>query len=187
MSHKLLRAGFAGVAVIILLPSSALAHRSGCHNLHTCPSDTKSYVCGDLGYPCNGATSIDDISLSAINVPLAAEAAFKETFGRGPTEVESSYWKKRFRADKSSVHKLRRVMAWHKANGSSGPPALKVSLNQSRVELAAKINALFRSVHDGRNPTISENLYWLSRLTDKPSEAVLRDAIAWHKANRLQH
>jgi endonuclease YncB( thermonuclease family) len=25
-------------------------HRSGCHRWHSCPSDTGSYVCGDLGY-----------------------------------------------------------------------------------------------------------------------------------------
>jgi hypothetical protein len=29
---------------------SAEAHRSGCHSNHSCPSDTGSYVCGDLGY-----------------------------------------------------------------------------------------------------------------------------------------
>lgn len=28
----------------------ALAHRDGCHRWHSCPSDTGSYVCGDLGY-----------------------------------------------------------------------------------------------------------------------------------------
>jgi hypothetical protein len=28
----------------------ASAHRSGCHRYHSCPSDTGSYVCGDLGY-----------------------------------------------------------------------------------------------------------------------------------------
>ncbi len=39
--------------VIILMFSIALpvsAHRSGCHRWHSCPSDTDSYVCGDLGY-----------------------------------------------------------------------------------------------------------------------------------------
>lgn len=29
---------------------SAEAHRSGCHRWHSCPSDSGSYVCGDLGY-----------------------------------------------------------------------------------------------------------------------------------------
>jgi hypothetical protein len=38
------------VLAIILLPFSASAHRSGCHRWHSCPSDTGSYVCGDLGY-----------------------------------------------------------------------------------------------------------------------------------------
>jgi hypothetical protein len=28
----------------------AEAHRNGCHRWHSCPSDTGSYVCGDLGY-----------------------------------------------------------------------------------------------------------------------------------------
>ncbi|MFE5300326.1 hypothetical protein [Streptomyces sp. NPDC056632] len=28
----------------------AAAHRNGCHRWHSCPSDTGSYVCGDLGY-----------------------------------------------------------------------------------------------------------------------------------------
>src|SRR4029079_1410496 len=26
------------------------AHQDGCHRWHSCPSDTGSYVCGDLGY-----------------------------------------------------------------------------------------------------------------------------------------
>ncbi len=29
---------------------SSPAHRDGCHRWHSCPSDTGSYVCGDLGY-----------------------------------------------------------------------------------------------------------------------------------------
>lgn len=34
----------------------AEAHRSGCHRWHSCPSDTGSYVCGDLGYRCKYPT-----------------------------------------------------------------------------------------------------------------------------------
>lgn len=30
--------------------SPAAAHRDGCHRWHSCPSDSGSYVCGDLGY-----------------------------------------------------------------------------------------------------------------------------------------
>ncbi|MGW2705249.1 hypothetical protein [Streptomyces sp. NPDC001340] len=33
-----------------LLPATAEAHRDGCHRWHSCPSDSGSYTCGDLGY-----------------------------------------------------------------------------------------------------------------------------------------
>ena len=138
---------------VILLPQAALAHRSGCHNLHSCPSDTGSYVCGDLGYPCDGATSLNDIKMSAVNVPLLVDSLFKQTFGRMPTDAESVYWKKRFRAEKDSIYKIRRTMAWHQVNGSFGPP--KAAAQQPSV--VKKINAIFRSVYNGRNPTVVEN------------------------------
>jgi hypothetical protein len=43
------------VAALVCLPltisdNPLSAHRSGCHRYHSCPSDTGSYVCGDLGY-----------------------------------------------------------------------------------------------------------------------------------------
>ncbi len=31
----------------------AEAHRSGCHRWHSCPSESGSYICGDIGY-CSG-------------------------------------------------------------------------------------------------------------------------------------
>lgn len=34
--------------VVYVQPASA--HRDGCHRWHSCPSDSGSYVCGDLGY-----------------------------------------------------------------------------------------------------------------------------------------
>lgn len=40
-------------AALLYLPavhSAPLEHRNGCHRWHSCPSDTGSYVCGDLGY-----------------------------------------------------------------------------------------------------------------------------------------
>lgn len=37
--------------LVVTIPADA--HRSGCHRWHSCPSDTGSYVCGDLGY-CSG-------------------------------------------------------------------------------------------------------------------------------------
>jgi FKBP-type peptidyl-prolyl cis-trans isomerase FkpA len=36
------------VMFFLVIPD-ANAHRSGCHSVHSCPSDTGSYVCGDLG------------------------------------------------------------------------------------------------------------------------------------------
>ncbi len=39
----------------LLLVSPTLAHRSGCHRWHSCPSDRGTYVCGDLGY-CSGCS-----------------------------------------------------------------------------------------------------------------------------------
>ncbi|HEV8601321.1 MAG TPA: hypothetical protein VGQ87_01845 [Patescibacteria group bacterium] len=38
------------LGAILFLPFSVSAHRSGCHRWHSCPSDSGSYVCGDLGY-----------------------------------------------------------------------------------------------------------------------------------------
>lgn len=47
------------IIIFILLVASGLAfslvpqafsHQSGCHRWHSCPSDSGSYVCGDLGY-----------------------------------------------------------------------------------------------------------------------------------------
>lgn len=41
----------------LVLPITSWAHRSGCHRWHSCPSDSGSYTCGDLGYPCRYGTS----------------------------------------------------------------------------------------------------------------------------------
>ena len=39
------------VAVAIAMSGGvAFGHRSGCHRWHSCPSDTGSYACGDLGH-----------------------------------------------------------------------------------------------------------------------------------------
>ena len=36
--------------LLLFAVEEASAHRDGCHRWHSCPSDTGSYVCGDLGY-----------------------------------------------------------------------------------------------------------------------------------------
>lgn len=38
------------LASAVSVLTSAQAHRSGCHRWHSCPSDSGSYTCGDLGY-----------------------------------------------------------------------------------------------------------------------------------------
>lgn len=37
------------ISSLNLVTQESDAHRDGCHKLHSCPSDTGSYVCGDLG------------------------------------------------------------------------------------------------------------------------------------------
>jgi hypothetical protein len=38
------------ITIFTVSLQDASAHQNGCHILHSCPSDTGSYVCGDLGY-----------------------------------------------------------------------------------------------------------------------------------------
>jgi len=38
------------MSLLVFVPNVAQAHRDGCHRWHSCPSDSGSYVCGDLGY-----------------------------------------------------------------------------------------------------------------------------------------
>ncbi len=47
------RGWWLALLLTLLLVSPTLAHRSGCHRWHSCPSDRGTYVCGDLGY-CSG-------------------------------------------------------------------------------------------------------------------------------------
>ena len=58
--------GLLTVAFWVLPTTGAEAHRDGCHRWHSCPSDTGSYVCGDLGYysECPGGKPSDDSSNS---------------------------------------------------------------------------------------------------------------------------
>lgn len=47
------------IAIFPIFPIESLAHRDGCHRWHTCPSDTGSYVCGDLGHGCGSSENED--------------------------------------------------------------------------------------------------------------------------------
>lgn len=170
---------------ICFLPQVTFAHRSGCHNLHTCSSDTSTYVCGDLGYPCNGATSIEQIDSSTIFVPVAVEKMFMDVFGRKPTDAESEYWKNRFRTDKNSIYKLRPAMLWHKNKGSVGP---KLGAQvPTTIDMAKNLGSMFASVYDGRMPTASEYKYWIFRIKAKPTPPAMIGAMNYHKVNGITH
>lgn len=176
-----------GILLLATTPHAALAHRSGCHTLHTCASDNGSYVCGDLGYPCNGAVSLEQIDQATIFVPLATEKFFTDIFGRAPSDTESEYWKKRFRSDKNSIYKIRAAMAWHKNKNSSGPVAASAALPlPAKVDVVKDMNTLFASVYN-RLPTASESKYWLSRTKDKPSAPALIGALTFHKEKNIAH
>lgn len=47
---QILRVVLALSVGLLIYGTPVLAHRNGCHRWHSCPSDTGSYVCGDLGY-----------------------------------------------------------------------------------------------------------------------------------------
>lgn len=57
----------------LAISPAALAHRSGCHAAHSCPSDTGSYVCGDKGNnsQCGGNVA----PTSAPSSPKKSESA----------------------------------------------------------------------------------------------------------------
>lgn len=63
---------FSSAAVLFMLLAPAQAHRSGCHRWHSCPSDTGSYVCGDLGYTSGCPTTQQ---AAPVAVPAAAPPA----------------------------------------------------------------------------------------------------------------
>lgn len=53
---KTILVGLFFVTGLLTFTSIVDAHQSGCHRWHSCPSDTGSYVCGDLGYACQYST-----------------------------------------------------------------------------------------------------------------------------------
>lgn len=175
--------GIIAIVSVLFIAKPVFAHHSGCHNLHTCPSDTGTYVCGDLGYSCNGSTSAGNISVKLINVPLVVEKAFIDTFGRKPTDAESAYWENRFRNDKDGLYKIRRTMAWYQSIGSFGP---KVTVVVTKSRLVKNMNAIFASVY-GRQPTESENKYWLGRLGDKKTEVDIKNTMLFHNGSNIAH
>jgi hypothetical protein len=67
------------IAFMPLTPPTS-AHRSGCHRWHSCPSDSGSYVCGDLGYSSGCPTStprIEANTWTTLATPKAPKYAKK--------------------------------------------------------------------------------------------------------------
>lgn len=120
-------------------------------------------------------------------------ALFTSAFGRKPTSTELAYWRGRItRGKKTSEKTLIGAMGYQKSFGRTMPPTTVASKENGKVagatavNLVGKINAIFRSVY-GRNPTPSENRYWLSRIKDKPTEQALKDAMLFHKMAGIRH
>ncbi|CAM3440441.1 SH3b domain-containing protein [Deinococcus saxicola] len=59
-------------ALIFLFLAPAQAHRSGCHRWHSCPSDSGSYACGDLGYTsgCPSGNTSRPVAVPAAAPPV---------------------------------------------------------------------------------------------------------------------
>jgi len=62
--YKLILLSAIFLIFLTIVPLESFAHRSGCHRWHSCPSDTGSYECGDLGNdsqcPNNNDSKDDD-------------------------------------------------------------------------------------------------------------------------------
>jgi hypothetical protein len=57
------------LSFLLFSASGVFAHQDGCHRWHSCPSDTGSYTCGDLGYPCRYPTYPSYNYIPAYNPP----------------------------------------------------------------------------------------------------------------------
>ncbi|MFH1353693.1 MAG: hypothetical protein ABIH36_00200 [bacterium] len=120
-------------------------------------------------------------------VPWVIGQIFSDVYGHKITPSESTYWKNRMRTDKPTIASLQGAMYWHKSHGSTGVTVSQVAgATMSSTDLVGQINSLFRSVYE-RNPSISENKYWLTRIADKPTEEMMLGAMIFHKLNNISH
>ena len=120
---------------------------------------------------------------------LTFTAVFKEVNAKDPTGDDQDYWINRILNSSLNDSALREKMKYYKSIGKTRPdhlPSPQVA-GAKMGALAPKINSIFRSVYDGRNPTPAENTYWVSRIKDKRSEQAMKDAMFFHKANKIKH
>ncbi len=87
---------FIGLVVVVfgLLVSNSYAHRDGCHRWHSCPSDSGSYVCGDLGYysECpNKPTQQIATSTTSVTRNVASTGTYTVKSGDTLGKIANSY------------------------------------------------------------------------------------------------
>lgn len=120
------------VILVFAMPNIVVAHQSGCHRWHSCPSDSGSYICGDLGYysecpggyPAPKPTPLITSNKATVKVvtktivskdaPAVVDRLFRSVYNRKPTIKESTYWKMRARKDKKTEASLKAEMQAHK-------------------------------------------------------------------------
>lgn len=66
------------LAIPAITTPAAVAHQSGCHAAHSCPSDTGSYVCGDTGIYtyCPGLSGTASVSAYGATAGSVVTASF---------------------------------------------------------------------------------------------------------------
>jgi hypothetical protein len=64
------------------------AHRSGCHRWHSCPSDSGSYTCGDLGY--TSGCPVGDTRTQATTWTTLSTPKYPKTAKRGLAYIQSN-------------------------------------------------------------------------------------------------
>ena len=81
-------------ALVAMLAVPAQAHRSGCHRWHSCPSDTGSYVCGDLGYSkyCPKAKPKPKAAPAADLIPGPVNARVVSVYDGDTMTVDAAPW-----------------------------------------------------------------------------------------------
>ncbi len=129
-------------------------------------------------------------------VVSTVESLYQQIYGRPTTLCTSHYWKIRARSDKATKAKLRGAMAWQRLHGKN--PVFASCYNSLKSssgsvagastggKITAKdINRLYRlsGIKEGANPTPEENVYWISRIKDKPTESAMLGAMRWHALN----
>lgn len=112
---------------------------------------------------------------------------YKEIFAKDPTTEDQDYWIGRILNDGLNDGAVREKMLFYKSIGKTrGETSVSKVSGVNTLSLAPKINSLFRSIY-GRNPSPSENTYWISRIADKPTEKAMKDAMEFHKVTGINH